>query len=250
MAHAPQTSIPSTDSPPYFGWDADPVVVVSRRPRVVSFPGILLEREPTASDLKMLRNGQNRSMPGEQRLTISGGVTFLGAHTTAFALRAVPGPGQAPRGAPPEGDLRIVVPETTASNDLQRGVRVVDRESRRVVPARVHEALLRVLDWLRREEEHLRDEKGVQPILFTADDGFDPEGPEVAVMPLSEVFEQRTDRGRHAYAATQKNIAWAKNGTHLGALHDYAVRNPGGWLLAQEARARVQRAPGLLGGVR
>ena len=130
---------------------------------------------------------------------------------------------------------------------MLRGPAFVDRETRRVVPARVHAALLRVVEWLRNEERHLQDTKGVQPLLFTADDGFDPEGPEVAVMPLSEVFAQRTDRGRYAYAAAQAGIRWAKSGSHLGALHDYACREPAAWLLAQGARERLGRAPSLAG---
>ncbi len=101
------------------------------------------------------------------------------------------------------------------------------------------------VEWLRNEEKHLERERGILPLLFTAEDGFDPEGPEVAVMPLSELLCQRSDRGRYAYSAAKAGIKWAKNGAHLGALHDYACREPAAWLLAQDARDRLGRAPSL-----
>ena len=243
----PQTA-PSDapDAPPSFEWDNDPTVVVSRRPRNVAFPGGLIFREPTAGDLKAWRDPNARNAATEHKLTLGAGVNFLGALTSAWSLRGVPGPGQAPRSAPPDTELMIINPETTASAML-RGPGFIDRDSRRVVPARVHAALLRVLNWLKDEEKYLMRERGVKPHLFTADDGFDPEGPEVAVMPLSEVFGQRTDRGRYAYTAAKAGIKWCKSGAHLGALHDYACREPAAWLLAQDARERLGRAPSLVG---
>jgi hypothetical protein len=234
------------DIPASFEWTRDPVVLVSRRPRNIAFPGGLIHREPTAADLKAWRDPNARNVISEHKLTLWAGVNFLGALTSAWALRSVPGPGQAPRSPPADGDMMVVTPDTTASA-LLRGPAFVDRETRRVVPARVHAALLRVVEWLRGEEKHLERERGVQPLLFTADDGFDPEGPEVALLPLSEVFSQRTDRGRYAYAAAKAGIKWAKSGAHLGALHDYACRDPSAWLLAQDARERLGRAPSLAG---
>jgi len=232
------------DIPASFDWDRDPVVLVSRRPRNVAFPGGLIHRDPSAADLKAWRDPTARNVANEHKLNIGAGVNFLGALTSAWALRGVPGPGQAPRSAPPDTDLMIVNPDTTASAML-RGPAFVDRETRRVVPARVHAALMRVLDWLKGEEAHLQKERGILPQLFTADDGFDPEGPEFAVMPLSEVFSQRTDRGRYAYAAAKAGIKWAKSGSHLGALHDYACRDVTAFLLAMDARERLGRAPSL-----
>lgn len=242
----PQTAPSDTPAaPPSFAWDRDPVVVVSRRPRNVAFPGGLVHRDPTPAEIKAWRDPTSRGA-AEHRLTLGAGVNFLGALTSSWALRGVPGPGQAPRSAPPEQDLMVITPDTTASA-LLRGPGFIDRDSRRVVPALVHAALVRVLDWLRAEEKHLESTSGIQPLLFTADDGFDPMGPEVAVMPLSEVFSQRTDRGRYAFAATLASLKWAKHGSHLGALHDYACRDPSAWNVTLGARERLGKAPSLAG---
>ena len=234
----------AADAPVSFEWTRDPTVIVSRRPRNVAFPGGLIHREPTPKDVAAWRNVDARNAATEHKLVLGAGVNFLGALTSSWALRAVNGPGQAPRSAPPDGDIMLVTPETTASA-LLRGPAFVDRDTRRVVPGRVHAALMRVVEWLRNEEKHLERERGILPLLFTAEDGFDPEGPEVAVMPLSELLCQRSDRGRYAYSAAKAGIKWAKNGAHLGALHDYACREPAAWLLAQDARDRLGRAPSL-----
>lgn len=237
------------DAPPApsFAWTRDPVVLVSRRIRDLAFPGALLVRDPTPADLARWRDVNSRtSNVAEHKVRVLAGVTFLGAYTTAWSLRAVPGPGQAPRSAPAPDTLAVVQPDSRTAAGILMGAQFQDRETRRVDPAKVHAAWLRVFRWM--ETEDARTDlpaggDGLRVRLFTPADGHD--APEMAIMRLSEVLRVTTEAGRHAYPVVVNACRWHKDGNHLGALHDYAVREPAAWPLVTEVRARLARAPGL-----
>lgn len=218
---------PDTTEPPFdpWAWDPDPVVVVSRRPRVLYFPPDLLLREPTEADVKRWTSA-NGSGGGDiawsstlnKQLALGAGVTFLGAYTSSWAYHTT-APGHAPKGPPPPDKMLLVQPYTFASATMSApGSGNVDPETRRLLPHRVHAALRRVLDY---------HEKHASPHLFRALDGHD--APEVMVLPLSEVFSQRTERGQQAHTTVLVTIPHLRANRHevmtpLGALHDYAIK--------------------------
>ena len=242
----PQDESDAPPPAPAFTWTRDPLVLVSRRIRDLAFPGTLLLREPAAEDLKRWRDPNNRnSNVAEHKVRVLAGVTFLGAYTTAWSLRAVDGPGRAPRSAPPSDALSLVQPESRTAGGILSGGQFVDRESRKVDPAKVHAAWLRVFRWM--ETEDARTDGGeadaLRLRLFARDDGH--EGPELALVRLSEVLRQSTEAGRAAYASVVNSFRWHKDGRHLGALHDYAVREPAAWPLVMGIRERLGRAPAL-----
>lgn len=232
---------------PSFAWTRDPLVLVSRRIRDIAFPGALLVRDPTPADLARWRDPNSRtSNVAEHKVRVLAGVTFLGAYTSAWALRAVPGPGQAPRSAPAPDSLLIVQPDSRTAAGILSGGQFMDRDSRRVDPAKVHAAWLRVFRWMETEDARTdlpAGDDGLRLRLFSPADGHD--APEMAIMRLSEVLTMTTEAGRHAFPATMNACRWHKDGPNLGALHDYAVRTPASWPLVTEIRARLAKAPGL-----
>lgn len=233
----------TADTPASFEWTRDPLVLVSRRIRDLSFPGALLAREPSDVDLRRWADPNNRqNNVGEHKVRVLAGVTFLGALTSAWALRAVSGPGQAPRAAPAD-DAMVLVGPTSSASGILAGHQFIDRETRAVVPALVHAAWLRVFRWLERVDVEGAQERGDRPLLFGQADGY--EAPECFLVHLSEVLRQSTERGRWAYPAVTGSFRWHKDGRHLGALHDYAVREPAAWPLVTEIRARLGKAPSL-----
>lgn len=238
-----KTAATTADSPASFEWTRDPLVLVSRRIRDIAFPGALLLRDPTEEDLRRWRDPNSRnSGASEHKVRVLAGVTFLGALTSAWALRAVSGPGQAPRGAPAD-DAMILVQPTSSASGVLGGHQFIDRETRAVVPQRVHEAWLRVFRWLKQEDLRSAEERGDRPLLFCPADGFDV--PEVMLVRLSEVLRHTSEDGRMAYPAVTNSLRWHKDGRHLGALHDYAVREPAAWPLVTEIRARLGKAQSL-----
>lgn len=241
----PPAASPSDQPAASFEWTRDPVVAVSKRTRNLTFPSSLLLREPTDAERARWKDGDRRDPVPTSTFTLYAGVTFLGAMTSVFALRDVAGPGQAPRAAPPESAMLIVAPTGNAGGVFTSGP-FTDRETRKVVPALVHAAWMRVMRWLEADDKVTAEKRtSGLPLLFTAGDGYD--APEVAVLRLSEALTQRTDAGRLAYPAITSSIKWAKDGGHLGALHDYAVREVAAWPLVGDIRARVGRVPSLLG---
>lgn len=246
----PRSTLPSmaktqaeADARSPFEWTRDPLVLVSRRIRDLSFPGALLLRDPTEADLRRWRDTNSRTNNvNEHKVRVLAGVTFLGALTTAWALRAVTGPGQAPRSAPAD-DALILVRPTSSADGLLNGHQFVDRDTRKVVPRLVHEAWLRVMRWLEREDVEGARERGERPLIFGAADGHD--APECMLVPLSEVLRQSTEAGRQAYPAVVNSFRWHKDGRHLGALHDYAVRDAAAWPLVDGMRQRLGKAPSL-----
>lgn len=214
---------PQGDDPPPdpFAWESDPTVLVSRRSRILMFPQALVERTPSAAEVAAWYApdaGAHRTR-SEQMLSIHAGVTFLGAYTTSWDYLHTT-PGHAPTGAPRPDKCLLVRPMTKVElTDPRSGN--VDPETRRLIPAKVRAILHRIVGYL-------KDQKlsGAHD-LFTAPDGFD--APELMLLPLSEVIEQRTERGQQAHAMVINTIPHLRRdpqhvATPLGALHDYALR--------------------------
>lgn len=229
-------------------WDPDPVVLCSRRSRIIPFPTVLLLREPTEADkqaiMAPLELGKVRD---ESQMSVVAGVNFLGTLTTAWdpLMFRAPSSQAAPRSAPSVDHCVLVAPYSRNVN-LDKRAGFADRDTGRIKAEAVHAAWMRVLDYLRScEEAQIKGPAGQANVpLFTPEQGF--EAPEFVVCKLSEVLTQRSEAGTHAYQHAQGAIAHAKDGSHLGALHDYAVRTTTGWTLAVACRARAMAAPGLM----
>jgi hypothetical protein len=180
-------------------------------------------------------------------MRIEAGITFLGAFTTQWALQTVDTRDRGPKmSAPPLDACSLQWPAGTADNTIKTaGAFRCAGAPETVDPAKVSAAWRRVLDYLRAEETRIIEESGNPSLgLFTAVSGFD--APEIVVARLSEVLGQKTDAGQAGHQHLSNAIAWAKNGRHLGALHDYAVRTPGAWSIVESCRARAIRAPSLV----
>lgn len=229
-------------------WDPDPLVLCSRRSRVIPFPTALLLRAPTAAELAAIdAPPEAGKVRDESYLTVLAGVNFLGTWTTAWdpGLHRAASSQAAPRGAP-ANDRCILVAPYSRNAVLERRAGFVDRETGILMPEAVHAAWLRVLEWLRgRERAQVEGPAGQANVpLFLPEPGFD--APEFVLCRVSEVLSQRTQDGSHGYAHVHAAVEYTKDGAHLGALHDYAARTTTGWSLALACRARAVRAPSLV----
>ena len=251
----PSSHTPAVDPSPVApaGWDRDPLVAVSRRTRNIAFPSALLMRAPTDADADAWETPQGEhfaaqynaiSRRNDRVLTLEAGVTFLGCYTTAWTLRAASAPSMVPKD-PPSLDSCILVSPGSSARDIVLGTRspFMDHGAKRIDARLVRLAWERVLAYLRASEDraHARDPSAQR--LFTTDDGFDH--PEVVVCKLSDLLGLLTPEARAVHPYMTEAIPWAKNPEHLGALHDYAVRLHGGWVVATECRKRAQSAPAL-----
>ena len=228
-------------------WDRDPVVVASRRPRVMYFPGKVLLGDPTPADLKRWSGGDSTGMDrGDVAVRIEAGITFLGAFTTQWALRGVASMAQAPKSAPGHDLCSVLWPTGGADNTIRNAQAFKVPDTKEMNPAAVNAAWLRVFRYLRDQEKRVLAESGEPSLaLFTTLDGFD--APEIVITKLSDILGQKTQEGQWAHPHLSNAIAYAKNGRHLGALHDYAVRTPGAWSIVESCRAQAVRRPGLVG---
>ena len=229
-------------------WDRDPIVVASRRARVLYFPAKLLLAEVTEVDLAKWSHKDSTGMErGDASVRIEAGVTFIGAFTTQWALRTVTSTAQAPKSSPPFDACTLLWPSSTTDNTIKKAAAFRVPGTSDVSPAAVNAGWLRVFAYLRKQEERVLADTGAPSLaLFTALDGFD--APEVIVTRLSDILGQRTEAGQHAHPHLANAIAYSKNGRHLGALHDYAVRHPGAWSIVESCRAQAVRCPGLVAG--
>lgn len=234
------------DFPVTAEWDRDPYAIASRRARNIAFPAVLLLRPATETELAKWRDATGMER-GDATMRIEAGVTFLGALTTQWALQSVDDRAKAPKQAPPVEACTLLWPSGTADNTIKTAAAFRCAGAPETIdPAKVSAAWRRVLDYLRAEEARIIEESGNPSLaLFTAVSGFD--APEMVVCRLSEVLGQKTDAGQAGHQHLSNAIAWAKNGRHLGALHDYAVRTPGAWSIVESCRARAIRAPSLVG---
>lgn len=218
-----------------FEWDRDPLVLVSRRNRVLMFPGALLSREPTPDEVKRWNNYGPEMRTGdrdEKMLALQAGVNFLGAYTSSWAYRSVADVRGAPQGAPQPHLMTLLWPYTNGREAVVGPLSGnIDRETQRVRPDRVRAVLQRVVDYCRAH----RAPTDVD--LWTTPDGYD--APELQLIPLSEVFSQKGD-GAQAHVTAFNSIrhlrATKDTTATLGGLHDYAVRIRSGQAIMTECR--------------
>jgi hypothetical protein len=214
-------------------WDHDPLVVVSSA-RVFPFPLELLRKAHDDEALQRWHGPNARAADRNERLiTLHAGATFLGATTSAWALRAVTEASRAPTAPPQAHQLRFIVPDTT-SRDVLLGREFVSRESGHVDPLKVQAALQRVLDYLKHQRtfgDH-----------FVPEPGFD--NPRIIVLRISELLSQGGRHGGAAFSLLGRQIPYCKSAEHLGALHDYAARSgPRGWGIVEKCRDRANFFP-------
>jgi len=225
-------------------WDKDPIVCVSARERDLSFPASLLTREATPADIAKWTGADLMAARNEHTFRLCAGVNFLGTFTTQWRLRDVQSQAQAPKAAPSPDECGIIWPSSRADGVINGAPMFKFPESRALNPAAIHAGWMRVLAYLRAQEAARAADTGAAPlVLFAPDNGHD--APQVILCRLSEVLTQRTTLGQQAHPHMVNAIKWAKDGAHLGALHDYAVRSPSAWNIAEACRIRAAHAPRL-----
>lgn len=220
---------PAADSAATLTWDKDPLVVISRA-RWLTFPLALLREPVDDKAIQRWHGPQARAADRNERvLHFFCGPTFLGVMTTSWALRGIAEQQRAPTAPPHPDRLRHILPDTTA-RDALLGRDFVAKETGKIDPVRVREALERVLGYLRHDKilgDHFRPEPG-----------FDD--PQIVVIKVSELFAQQGEFGPSAFAMLGKLIPFCKSSEHLGALHDYAVRaGSHGWPIVNLCRQRA-----------
>ena len=219
-----------------FAWDPDPVVLVSRRPRILYFPHVLLEREATADELKRWSADDEQNTPTRRRdeqFGIQAGVTFLGTYTTSWADMETRF-GQASSGPAHGARMLLVEPFVRGRESIVNNRENRDASTGRLIPARVNAIYMRIL-------RYHREQKPASGALdmWTPGDGFD--APELQLVRLSEVFSQKTEAGQQANATIMATIKHLRRDPHevvtpLGALHDYAIRHRQGMNIVEECR--------------
>ena len=225
-------------------WDPNPWVVCSRRSRSITVPASLLMRDPSEKERAEWAAPSGMALAATVTVTVNAGATFLGAGVTQWLFSNITSHTQVPKGAPPEGALSVLWPKSSEDNTIKTAPRFKGRDSQVVDPEKVCAAWRRVLDFLRANEARVLDQSGHAPMtLFTPVGGFD--APELVVCRVADLFSMRSEAGQHAQPHVMTSIEWAKDGRHLGALHDYAIRHPGGHVIATACQQRLQRAPGL-----
>lgn len=234
-------------------WDADPLVLVSRRPRVLVFPQSILLREPSKEDAERFafgakdQKGESVRAADRQEVTmqVNAGVTFLGSWTTAWKLLNVEDASKAPRDArgrpvPPPYDSCVLVYPTTKARTMFDGPQFRDPATRAILGHQVSQAFKRVFAWIEMQDLEVSQIQGTVG-LWQTPPGY--ESPELMLIPLKEVFAQKGAKGQWAHASMTASLKWFKDATHLGALHDYACRMEGGWNTAMACRDRARAWP-------
>lgn len=230
-------------SPFVLRWDPDPEVVCSRRTRDLSVPAALLMREATKAELERWASPEDMSMVARVTVRLNAGANFLGAGVTQWLYRGLTSYSQV-KGTPGPESVVALWPKSSEDNTISSAPRFKGRDSNAVDPEKVCAAWKRVLAYLEAQEKQSLERDGHAPLtLFTPLAGYD--APELVVCRVSELFSLRTVDGQHAQPHVMGSIKWAKDGRHLGALHDYALRHPGGGPIALACQQRLQGAPGL-----
>jgi hypothetical protein len=239
MPLAAEKTDPTNDHVDPFAWDPDPQVLVARRGRILYFPSVLAQRALKDAEVAALRKRQaDAALMVDPQFAVRPGVNFLGTWCTSWAdLRTTPG--HASKGPNPSAPLGLLEPYCKARHLIDVPANK-DPATGRLLPTKAREAFHRILDHHRTEHKD-----GVAGALdpWTARNGFD--GPDLAVLRLSEIFSQRTEAGQQAHAAILSAIPHLRRTTldmeHIGALHDYAVRHPGGRAILEACRIWAQR---------
>lgn len=236
-------------------WTANPIVVVSKRMRNLNFPAVLLARDATAEELEAWRKGPTDIAAPRLpvfTLTLNAGVTFLGALTTQWKYLDVNNRQSAPRNPPNVDDCALLMPTSNANSQILNKddpqFKARDAEGRPnhelTDPNRIAEMWVRVLGYYQAEEEaQLKAGAYVGAPLFRAMRGFD--APELTVGYLADFLASKGEAAREAYPYLAANVRGTRDGAHLGALHDYAVRAERGWDFVVKAREVLHMRPGL-----
>ena len=253
MAQTPTTA----DKPaPYVpAWTADPWVVVSKRMRNLNFPAVLLTRDPTKEELEAWRKGPTDVTAPRVptfTLTLSAGVTILGALTTQWKYIDVADRRTRPHNPPNVDDCALLIPASNANpqmlnkdDPMFKARDAQGRPDHEVTdPNRIADMWRRVLGYFKSEEAHAM-EAGVYvgAPLFRAMRGFD--APEMTVGLLNDFLIGKGDAEREAFPFMASNIRGTRDGAHLGAFHDYCVRSDRGWDFVMKAREVLHMRPGL-----
>jgi hypothetical protein len=222
------------------GWDSDPLVVVSKRIRNFAFPLSVLLGTAKDEDRAAWKAPTSRAADRDEHvLTLFAGVTFLGTATTAWAYRGLADPSksrdQKGRPIPPNaGDCVLLYPSSNVPSNIFEQDPFLDPLTRAIKPSEVQKAWVRVLEYWQDVDKDVTQRGRVG--LWTPPGGYD--SAELVILKMSELLGQTSQKGRLAYAAAQKAIKICRDSGHLGALHDYAVRDPQGSTIFEEARVR------------
>lgn len=238
MAQTATKTLADELPPDPFAWQPDPVVVVSRRNRVLAYPADLVKGDPTPEQVKRWTNPEARAEHrNDKMLALIAGVNFIGCRTSSWAYLHTQ-QGQQPQGPPQDSQQVLVWPQMSQHADISNPRSGnVDRETGRLRPDKVQAIVMRILDYIQAR---------VQPDLWTTPDGYD--APELMMMPLSQVLQQKGDAGQQAHEVAHKAISGQylrrmpiEVMTPLGALHDYAMRIRGGAGIVTVCRQWAQR---------
>jgi hypothetical protein len=239
MPLAAEKTDPTTDPVDPFAWDPDPQVLVARRGRILYFPSVLAQRALKDTEVAALRKRQaDAALMVDPQFAVRPGVNFLGTWYTSWAdLRTTPG--HASKGPNPSAPLGLLEPYCKARHLIDVPANR-DPATGRLLPTKARAAFHRIVEHHRAEHKD-----GVAGALdpWTARSGFD--GPDLAVLRLSEIFSQRTEAGQQAHAAILSAIPHLRRTTldmeHIGALHDYSMRHAGGQAIMAACRMWAQR---------
>ena len=244
------------------GWTADPWVCVSKRMRNVEFPAVLLAREATSEEMaRWLKDPQEKHRNPDAKVvnfirvpsftvTLCAGVTILGALTTQWRYLDIPTMAQRPNDPPSVDECAIVWPVSNATQQIRDDAHFKARDAdghpnfERIDPSRVSDMWRRVLAYLEAQERALvEDGTFLAAPLFTTQRGFD--APELTVGRLGDFLAQKGEAAHKAYPYLAANYKGCRDGRHMGAFHDYCVRNPRGWDFVFKAREVLHMRPGL-----
>ncbi len=113
------TKTPADELPPDpFAWQPDPVVVVSRRNRVLAYPADLIKGDPTPEQVRRWTNPEARAEHrNDKMLALIAGVNFIGCRTSSWAYLHTQ-QGQQPQGPPQDSQQVLVWPQMSQHADI------------------------------------------------------------------------------------------------------------------------------------
>jgi hypothetical protein len=240
MAKTPTADDPTTPPADPFAWDPDPTVLVSRRSRRFYVPRVLFERDATEAERATWKSRDSlASQRGDSHVVAQAGLTFLGTLMTSWRDWTAHSSAQVSQ-VPDMSRAVLLQPISQAQETIRGDMRHKDRATGRLIPSHVRAIFERVFGYV--QEVHAD--------LWRPMDHDD--APEMLILPLSEVFSQRTDRGQQANAIITAAIPVLRRVQHetvtpVCALHDYAIRARGGGAAAILAACKAKGAKWKIG---